>query len=78
MSQYVNGSALANVVVVGLLLGAGLPALFAVGVRALVGPSSHDDAGRRPPARVALALGSFGAVVAAIVIAVVLIVSDGH
>lgn len=78
MSEFVNWGALANVVVVGLVVGAGLPALFAVGVRALAGPGSRDAAGRRPTARVVLALGSFGAVVAAIVVAVVLIVSGGH
>lgn len=78
MSEYVNWSALANVLVVGLVVGAGLPALFAVGVRALTGPGSHDDAGRRHPGRLALAMGSFGTVVAAIVVAVALIVSGGH
>lgn len=78
MSEFVNWGALANVVVVGLVVGAGLPALFAVGVRALAGPGSRNEAGRRPTARVVLALGSFGAVVAAIAIAVVLIVSGGH
>lgn len=78
MSHYVNGSALANVVIVGLVVGAGLPALFAVGVRALAGPGSRDHSGRRQPTRVAIAVGSFGTVVAAIVAAVVLIVSGGH
>lgn len=78
MSEYVNWSALANVVVVGLIVGAGLPALFAVGVRALAGPGSRDQSGRRPPTRIAMALASFGAVVAAIVVAVALIVSGGH
>lgn len=78
MSEYVNWNALANVVVIGLIVGAGLPALFAVGVRSLAGPGSHDHSGRRPPARIAIALGSFGAVVAAIVVAVALIVSGGR
>ncbi len=78
MSEYVNWSALANVVVVGLIVGAGLPALFAVGVRALAGPGSRDQSGRRSPVRVGIAAASFGAVVMAIVVAVVLIVSGGH
>ena len=78
MSEYVNWNALANVAVVGLIVGAGLPTLFAVGVRALAGPGSRDHSGRRPPARVAIAMGSFGTVVAAIVVAVALIVSGGH
>ncbi len=78
MSEYVNWTALANVVVVGLIVGAGLPALFAVGVRALAGPGSHDQLGRRPTARIAIAMVSFGAVVTAIVVAVALIVSGGR
>jgi len=78
MSEYVNWSALANVVVVGLVVGAGLPALFAVGVRALAGAGARDYSGRRPRVRVAMALASFGAVVAAIVVAVVLLVSGGR
>ncbi len=78
MSDFVNWNALVNVVVVGLVVGAGLPALFAVGVRALAGPGSHNQSGRRSPVRVAVALACFGAVVAAIVVAVALIVSGGH
>lgn len=78
MSEYVSWSALTNVVVVGLIVGAGLPALFAVGVRALAGSGSRDESGRRPPMRIAIALVCFGAVVAAIVVAVALIVSGGH
>lgn len=38
-SSWINLDALWKIVVVGVLLGAGLPALFAVGLRAL-GPSS--------------------------------------
>ncbi|MCB2413780.1 hypothetical protein LGT39_13095 [Demequina sp. TTPB684] len=78
MSEYINVSALLNVVVVGLVVGAGLPALFALGVRALAGPGSRDDDGRRPPLRVAIAATSFGVVMAAIIVAVGLIVSGGH
>lgn len=78
MSQYINLSALANVILVGLVVGAGLPTLFAVGVRALAGPGSRDDAGRRPMLRIAVAVASFSTVIAAIVVAVVMIVSEGH
>ncbi len=78
MSEYVNWGALANVVVVGLIVGAGLPALFAVGVRALAGPGSRDQSGRRLPTHVAMAVASFGIVVVAIVVAVALIISGGH
>ena len=41
MSQYIDWSALGQVVAFGLLVGAGLPALFALGVRALEGPGSR-------------------------------------
>lgn len=38
MSSWINLSALWQIVVVGLLCGAGLPALFAIGVRAAATP----------------------------------------
>ncbi len=78
MSQYVDVHALLNVVVVGLIVGAGLPALFAVGVRSLAGPGSREDTGKRSRVHVGAAVASFGTVVAAIVVAVALIVSGGH
>ena len=43
---WINLSAIWKIVVFGLLAGAGLPALFAIGLRALVMPA----AGSRPPA----------------------------
>ncbi|MEO8828139.1 hypothetical protein [Lapillicoccus sp.] len=60
MSFWINLSAVARVCVVGLLVGAGLPALFAIGLRALAPagagdgdlPGSHAQ-GRLPPRRVA-------------------------
>ena len=78
MSDYVKWRALADVVVVGLVVGAGLPALFAVGVRALAGPGSRNGAGRRAPFHVALAVGCFAVVLAAIAIAIVIIAGGGH
>ena len=78
MSSYVRWDALANIVVVGLIVGAGLPALFAVGVRALAGPGSHDKAGRRPPIRIAVAVACFAVVVGAIAVAIVIIGTGGH
>ncbi len=58
MNSWINVSAVARVFVVGLLAGAGLPALFAIGLRALApagagngtAPGSHTQghvAGRR-------------------------------
>lgn len=78
MSSYVEWGALANIVVVGLLVGAGLPALFAVGVRAIAGPGARTADGRRSLARVTLAVVSFAVVVAAIAVAIVVIAAGGH
>jgi hypothetical protein len=78
MSDYVKWGALADVVVGGLIVGAGLPALFAVGVRALAGPGSRDETGRRAPLRVAAGVTCFAIVVAAVTVAIVIIASGGH
>ncbi len=78
MSSYVEWDALARVVVGGVVIGAGLPALFAFGVRSLAGPGSHDASGRRPFLAVAGAVAAFAVVVAAIVTAIVLITSGKH
>ena len=78
MSDFVSWRALANVVLVGLIIGAGLPALFAIGVRALAGPGSRDQSGRRPRVRIVVAVACFGTVVVAVAVAVALIVSGGH
>lgn len=78
MSDYIKWRALADVVVVGLIVGAGLPALFALGVRALAGPGSRDEAGRRSPIRVVAAIACFAVVLSAVVIAIVLIWRGGH
>jgi len=43
MNTWINLSALWRIVVVGLLAGAGLPALFAVGIRALAYGERPDD-----------------------------------
>ncbi|WP_030241353.1 hypothetical protein [Streptomyces sp. NRRL S-350] len=51
MNAWINLNALWKIVVVGLLAGAGLPALFAVGVRALNPPTRPGGpAGARPAA----------------------------
>ncbi len=78
MSDYIKWRALADVVVVGLIVGAGLPALFALGVRALAGPGSRVEAGRRPPIRVVTAGACFAVVVSAIVAAIIYIWSSAH
>jgi hypothetical protein len=78
MSGFIEWGALANVIVVGLIVGAGLPALFALGVRALAGPGSRDDGGRRPSVRVAAAVACFAVLVGAIASAIVIIGNSKH
>ena len=78
MTDFIEWAALGKIVVVGLVVGAGLPALFAVGVRSLAGPGSRDDHGQRPRIHLAAALASFGVIVAAVVTAIVIIGTGGH
>ncbi len=78
MTDFIEWGALGKIVIVGLVVGAGLPALFAVGVRSLAGPGARDAGGSRPRWRVVLALSCFAVVVSAIVIAIVLMAQGGH
>ncbi|MCE5290131.1 MAG: hypothetical protein LLG14_12960 [Nocardiaceae bacterium] len=70
-----------KVLLIGILLGAGLPALFATGVRGLAIASGHEAADgtiRRPnPLGNVLAAVAFGVVIAAIVLGITIIVSSG-
>lgn len=75
-------SSLGTVVVIGLLLGAGLPAVFAAGLRALsmgqtVSADGQDAAGQTSPAGRALAFLCFAVVVAAALFGIVVIVFGG-
>ncbi|OZC97452.1 hypothetical protein CH275_25330 [Rhodococcus sp. 06-235-1A] len=72
-----------QVVLVGLLLGAGLPAIFAVGLKALsVGEPSDDTAGAgttrvaRPAVATAAAVVCFAVVVVAIVAGILFIMKN--
>ncbi|MFI9159459.1 hypothetical protein ACIGXI_34060 [Kitasatospora aureofaciens] len=67
MNSWINLDALWKIIVVGVLVGAGLPALFAMGVRALNPPARTDRAAATPPAA-----GPIGYLVAAVCFAVVL------
>ena len=78
MLNFINWGALGNIVIFGLFVGAGLPAIFAVGVRALDGPGSRDQEGRRLPQRVALAVACLGAVVIALAVGIFTIARGGH
>ncbi|HXL92154.1 MAG TPA: hypothetical protein VN969_24705 [Streptosporangiaceae bacterium] len=92
MSSWINLSAIWRIVVVGLLAGAGLPALVAVGLRALspraAGSSTATGSGTAAgsgtvtagenPAGVTVAVLCFTVVLAAIGYGIYLIVAGGH
>ena len=78
MSAYIEWGALANVLLVGTLVGAGLPALFAIGVRAIAGPGAKDEDGAVPFGRRALAWLCFGVALAAVAGAIVFLAAGGH
>jgi hypothetical protein len=72
MNSWINLTALWKIIVIGLLAGAGLPALFAVGLRALnTRPQAAGTAGGDGTAGTAGA-GPLGIVIAVICFAVVL------
>jgi hypothetical protein len=87
----IDWTALGQVVVAGLIVGAGLPALFALGLRLIAGTSgdapSPGDAGEpkgpvviaRPSAlRIVGALLCFGTVVGAVAAGIVFLAAGGH
>jgi hypothetical protein len=80
MSGFIEWGALAQVVVAGLLVGAGIPALFALGLRLLSVPGGGADgvAARPALARRIGGLACFAVVVAAVVAGIVFLVSGGH
>ena len=72
MDQFIDAGALVRVVVVSLLLGASIPAVFAVGVRVL---AWDDDRGQRPAARTIAGFACFALVAAAVVLGVLSILA---
>jgi hypothetical protein len=84
MNDWINLTAIWEIVVVGLLAGAGLPALFAIGIRALGMPrkghrtTAGDQLIGGNPAGIAFAVGCFAVVVASIGYGIYLIVLSGH
>jgi len=83
MITWWNYIASLKILIFGLIVGAGLPALFAVGVRLNAegaGVVQHDGVTRRNPALLALGWLIFALVLAAVILGVLYIASDfiGH
>ncbi len=78
-----TANSLWQVVTVGLLLGAGLPTLFAIGLRSLYGGAlGVDEAGETTTAkptiaRLAVAYACFAVVVSVVLVGIVWIVANG-
>jgi hypothetical protein len=84
MNDWINLRAIWEIVVVGLLAGAGLPAIFAIGLRALAMPgkghrtTAENELVGGNPAGIAIAIACFAVVLAAIGYGIYLIVLTGH
>jgi len=84
MSSWINLQAVGEIVVVGLLAGAGLPAIFALGLRALGMPgkghvtASDDELAGGSTAGIAIATVCIAVVLAAIGYGIYIIVISGH
>lgn len=72
MSQWINLTALWKIIVIGLLAGAGLPALFAIGLRALNTRPQAASAPEGDGPAAAVSGGVLGLAAAALCFAVVL------
>lgn len=76
MNDYIDFAALGKVVSISLLLGAGIPLIFALGVRAL---APVEGSTTRSPARLTVATLCFAVCLAAVVFGVYrLIATGGH
>jgi hypothetical protein len=84
MNKWIDYKALWEIVVIGLLAGAGLPAIFALGLRALAVPAkghprtSDDQVVGGNPAWIAVAAACFLIVLGAIGYGIYIIVASGH
>jgi hypothetical protein len=84
MNKWIDYTALWEIVVVGLLAGAGLPAVFALGMRALARPGKGHVRGSDAelvggdPAGLAVAALCFLIVLGAIGYGIYIIVASGH
>jgi len=84
VSDWINLRAVWEIVVVGLLAGAGLPAIFAIGIRALGTPGkahvtpAEDELVGGSRAGIALAVVCFAIVAAGIGYGIYIVVASGH
>jgi hypothetical protein len=84
MNNWINLGAVWQIVVVGLLAGAGLPAIFAIGIRALGAPgkghvtAAEDELVGGSPAGIALAVVCFAIVATGIGYGIYIVVASGH
>jgi hypothetical protein len=83
MNSWINVKAIGEILIVGMLCGAGLPALVAIGLRVLSVSPIQDPTGfavavRPSPLRIAVAALCFAVVLAAIGYGIYLIVKSGH
>lgn len=78
MNAFVEWDALLNIVIFGLLFGAGLPALYAIGVRALQGNHAQAPDGHVLWWRKVIAIACFALCVAAVAGGIVFIAAGGH
>jgi len=84
MNDWINLRAIWEIVVVGLLAGAGLPTIFAIGLRALAMPAkgnratAEDELVGGNPTGIAIAIACFAVVLAAIGYGIYIIVLTGH
>ena len=80
MKAWFNYTAVLQIMIAGLIVGAGLPALFSLGVRLNaegVGVAEHGgNLSRRNPVLIALSWVVFALVLAAVIIGVLFIASD--
>ena len=84
MNSWIDLKAVWEIVVIGLLAGAGLPAIFAIGIRALGMPAkghvtvADDEIVGGNPAGIAIAAVCFAIVLAAIGYGIYIVVASGH
>jgi hypothetical protein len=80
---WINLEAIFQIIVAGLIVGAGLPALFSIGVRLNaegVGVAAHGGVVRRSPVLTAISWVIFATVLVAVIVGVLFIARDfiGH